>query len=281
MGWTNVASSVLTANTVIVVAGTPNAGIFVYSPVPAAGNLITSITATAGTDPYGNIYLAGTTSYSSTRYTRLFSGGLFLGPVSGGVPDTVNFGGLLEDDPSHMELIGISTGTGTTINPPIIRFIAGDDAKPTGTGSTPRLLLSDGFGTSAADFKITGSMIHADLGETSETWHTPTLGANWAAGPAGGTVQAVQYRRDVQDNVVIVGAVHSTSAAPAATIFTLAAGWRPAITQRVAGIVNNAGAMSAVTMEINSSGAVSITPNLAVSGADTYLTATVPLGTLP
>jgi len=34
-----------------------------YSPAPGTGNLISSTTAAAGTDAYGNVYLAGTTSY--------------------------------------------------------------------------------------------------------------------------------------------------------------------------------------------------------------------------
>jgi hypothetical protein len=38
-------------------------GFFAYSPAPGAGNLTTSVTGAAGTDPYGNAYLAGTSSY--------------------------------------------------------------------------------------------------------------------------------------------------------------------------------------------------------------------------
>lgn len=49
----------------VVVYGTgPNSGVFVYSASPAAGNLIGSITASTGTDPYGNAYLSGITSYN-------------------------------------------------------------------------------------------------------------------------------------------------------------------------------------------------------------------------
>jgi hypothetical protein len=38
-------------------------GFFGYSPAPGPGNLRISITAVAGTDPYGNAYLQGVTTY--------------------------------------------------------------------------------------------------------------------------------------------------------------------------------------------------------------------------
>lgn len=40
-----------------------SAGAFFYSGTPALGNLIASITTAAGTDQFGNVYLAGNTSY--------------------------------------------------------------------------------------------------------------------------------------------------------------------------------------------------------------------------
>ncbi len=49
MGWTN---QVVRASEVII-AGAPDA-LLVYSPAPAAGTLIASISATTGPDPYGN-----------------------------------------------------------------------------------------------------------------------------------------------------------------------------------------------------------------------------------
>jgi hypothetical protein len=40
-------------------------GIFTYSSVPAFGNLVTSSTGAAGTDPFGNAYLLGLVTYSN------------------------------------------------------------------------------------------------------------------------------------------------------------------------------------------------------------------------
>ena len=48
---------------VLIAAGAPGSGLFVYSGPPAAGNLIGSIAAANGTDLFGNAYLAGFTSY--------------------------------------------------------------------------------------------------------------------------------------------------------------------------------------------------------------------------
>lgn len=48
---------------VLINGSTPGSGLFVYSGVPAAGNLIESIAATTGTDAFGNNYLAGDTVY--------------------------------------------------------------------------------------------------------------------------------------------------------------------------------------------------------------------------
>src|SRR5215467_1922803 len=49
----------------IVTSGGGFTGLFVYSPGPGANNLIASTAAQAGTDPYGNHYLAGETTYNN------------------------------------------------------------------------------------------------------------------------------------------------------------------------------------------------------------------------
>jgi hypothetical protein len=45
-------------------------GLFVYSPSPATGNLVASIAAAAGTDPYGNAYKPGFTTYASGSFIQ-------------------------------------------------------------------------------------------------------------------------------------------------------------------------------------------------------------------
>lgn len=54
-------SNLVNARRVVVFGAT--GGIFVYNGTPALGNLIGTITPGAGTDPYGNAYVGGVTSY--------------------------------------------------------------------------------------------------------------------------------------------------------------------------------------------------------------------------
>lgn len=59
-------SGVLIARKVIIIGTT--GGLFVYSPTAALGNLVASIAAQDGTDPYGQPYLHGITSYQITGH---------------------------------------------------------------------------------------------------------------------------------------------------------------------------------------------------------------------
>lgn len=67
MGWRD---PVQVASTVIVPAITGSfTGVFVYSGSPTTGNLIASMAPAPGTDPYGNPYFVGVTSYNNTAGT--------------------------------------------------------------------------------------------------------------------------------------------------------------------------------------------------------------------
>lgn len=66
MGWSNVAGVVLQATTVIISGGAATLeGIFVYAGNPATGNLILSVAAQAGTDPYGNSFPQGYAAFGT------------------------------------------------------------------------------------------------------------------------------------------------------------------------------------------------------------------------
>jgi hypothetical protein len=67
---------------VLIQAGTPGSGLFVYSGAPAGGNLIYSVTAATGTDPFGNSYLAGETSYNNAASPSPIAYNLNLGSVT-------------------------------------------------------------------------------------------------------------------------------------------------------------------------------------------------------
>lgn len=116
------------------------------------------------------------------------------------------------------------------------------------------------------------------------TWQTPTLGTGWATGPSGGSVQNIQYRFDTQDNVYIVGSLHTTSTTPSSTLFTLPGpvkNYVPNIEQRFITAFNNAGTISASLIQVQSpSGNVVVSPTPTVANADIYINAIFPRGNI-
>jgi hypothetical protein len=115
---------------------------------------------------------------------------------------------------------------------------------------------------------------------TTPTWQTPTLGSGWAAGTS--TYQALRYRKDdLGDTLIITGAVHSTSSTPAGVLFTLPAGYRPAVDQRPPCMANAGAVYSGHSLMINhSTGTVTPDPAFSASSADLYVNVFVPLGNI-
>lgn len=86
-GWTINVDGSAEFNNITIRGGTTVGGTSLYyNGTPAAGNLIASITASSGTDSFGNAYLAGITTYAtdaSGRYTQMQDDGeLALGYTS-------------------------------------------------------------------------------------------------------------------------------------------------------------------------------------------------------
>jgi hypothetical protein len=76
--WTNQIVDLI----VVSAASSGFSGFFVYSPSPAAGNLLVSIAAQTGKDPYGNTYLSNITGYENDAgtwlATQIGGGGIFF-----------------------------------------------------------------------------------------------------------------------------------------------------------------------------------------------------------
>jgi hypothetical protein len=74
--------------------------LLIYSSTPASGNLIASISATGGTDGFGNVYVAGSVTYSGTAYSQITSGVLQFSAspsqFSPAVVQTLNTEGFLD-----------------------------------------------------------------------------------------------------------------------------------------------------------------------------------------
>lgn len=68
----------------VIVSGGSNSGVFVYSGTPGAGDLVATMIAAGGLDPYGNAMQAGVTSYNTQfgSYAELDAGFLKLGTAS-------------------------------------------------------------------------------------------------------------------------------------------------------------------------------------------------------
>jgi hypothetical protein len=189
---------------VLIAAGTPGSGLFVYSAAPAAGNLIESIAATGGTDLFGNTYLAGHVTYgpgpvgqrAATQLSQQTLG-YYLAPSASGA--YVLKAQIFFNGSGNITLEPVSTG--------VIQ-------------ATQEIVAS-----------VPGSP------GTAEVWNPMTLLNSWAN--VGGFAVA-QYRKVASppNSVEIVCALDATSAS-AATFFTLPAGYVPASSQPVCAMGEN------------------------------------------
>jgi hypothetical protein len=166
-------------------------GLFAYSPAPGAGNLIASISAVAGTDPYGNAYRAGLTTYDSfgdlanltAQTLTLHNAGAEFRPaqVTGGGGTLLLISG--QDNPADVALIAQFLSRNTSVS-----------------GISGGLFLAEDTGAIAATARIlelAGSIAmtgnaHRVVAGAEETFHTLTLQNGWTA-----NAPALQYRRVV------------------------------------------------------------------------------------
>ena len=278
MTWSN-NSPVIEAFTVIIASGSAGQGLFVYNGTPAAGNLIASIASTAATDSFGNPYPQGIGS---------FNGGLALQPTiianSGqlrlsNTPQGAASDGILEPlFPTGGVLL--SSGTGSFPDAVQEQWIPGNSGAVTGTSSTPRITLTSADVLSPVDVLLSGSVIATNNAGTAVTWASPTPGSGWALGPSAGSVQHLQYRQDAENNLFLVGAIHTTSATPSGSVATIATD-HPIIAQRFVGVINNAGTPNMCFLEVSAGGTLSIAPTPTTANVDLYVLATLPLGIIP
>ena len=108
-----------------------------YSAAPAAGNLVASIAAAAGTDAFGNSYLAGVVAYNPGSGLAQELGpnsfNLLTGAAGGGGPWTIH--GFIDLVGGNL-VIGGASASGTSI------FISPDTAQPVTISGTPTIIQS-------------------------------------------------------------------------------------------------------------------------------------------
>lgn len=282
MGWTNTASSVLTANTVIVVANAPNTGIFLYSGTPTTGNLVASITAAAGTDPYGNAYTSGFTAYRGLGFVTdvtMRRGAILFGNASTNFTNSA----ILTQDLITGGNLTFSTGTGSTPQLDSIRMqlLAGLTGVSTGNANVPAVSMLDGAVSSAVDLQLSGSVVNTGIAGTPTLWQTPSYNAGWAGGDVAGTFRPMQFRFDAMNNLYLSGAFHTTSATPSTFAFVLPAAYRPTTNQRAAAISVNGATVTAGYFQVGLNGNTGFFTLPTAANVDVYFSGIFPLGNLP
>lgn len=296
--WSNSATNLI----VLVEQASGFSGVFGYSPAPGAGNLVFSLTAAAGTDPYGNAYAAGLTMYSADGTINLWDtaatwnaipsgAGIQIGVGAGSVsqtfaPEVVN--GVTWADGAVGATLASRLGTNTpetflvspnnAANPGVNAAIGLYGAPQTSNGDVLSEMIVDAHRT-WINADVIGWITSAWIKE-AETWHAPSLGSGWASGPSGGSFRGLRYRLDAEDNLVISGVVHTTSTTPSATLFTLPAGWRPLAGERPGITFNKAGAYTAGSLEIATTGVCTVDPVPTATSQDAYIYVCVPMGNI-
>jgi hypothetical protein len=181
------------------------------------------------------------------------------------------------------------TSLATATDPDPVRALAlsGHDSQPTGSSTTPMLLITDGNGTGTGDIGVSGSVIKTGLFGASETWHTPTFGSGWAStgsfdGASG--YHGMQYRFDAEDNVWIYGCAKTTTGATG-TIFTLPPAYTPPLRGFITANLSPAGGNGTpMLVQVTDTGAVNYSAGASgqtpTANDEVFINGKFPLGNL-
>ena len=237
----------------LVVSAVPGgfSGEFKYSPGPGFGNLIGSSAAAAGTDPFGNAFLAGDTTYANL-------GGTFFAKQNNGAADTFYTAATEAGPWSQVAAIAwsgvnnalvvqaLGSGTGNLALVPGAQVLVGET-----TSITSALL--EVRGTVA-----TSGTVEAIVSGTLETWHAATLDAGFTG--VGSPLPGFEFEPVNGGRVRLRGVVDLTANEPSGTaMFTLPSGYRPAFTSAYSTPNNLSGAvLGAADVTVAPSGAVAL-----------------------
>jgi hypothetical protein len=259
-GWNNQLVSLI-----IITAGTGFTGLFMYSPVPGTGNLVTSIAPAAGVDPFGNPYPAGVTvgKYPGVQANLgvtpsgvgimqfLLNSGLFSNPeIVGAITGSPNFADLGLIGPSNTNpsfddsiSVGLNSSDGVSSSANLSTFY-NSVAGPVFTYFT---IDASGVGIRAAS-QVTATQPGTGTPATpaqSEVWHDlrPLTGS--FVGTIAGRYPP-QYRKCADGDIEVVGCVQFPGTGGPnfnnITFANLPAGWRP---------LSNSGFRGLTTFETN------------------------------
>ena len=192
-----------------------------YNGTPATGNLVASISATAGTDPYGNTYLAGVNVYAVSNGQNVFAN------LNGGA---VNMG--LLNSPTTAAVIGY--GTLTIGSNQYTASVVGSPVTGGNTGSlsltSNGLYVLDAAGARPTNVYVSGVVLATDnAGNVLTTQTVSSYNTNWAGNTSYGslgTVETLSYKLLPDGRVHVHGAFKTGSSAPTTnTVFMLPNGY--------------------------------------------------------
>jgi hypothetical protein len=279
--WSNNTSSLI----VLIEEVSGFSGIFGYSPAPGAGSLVFSLSAAAGTDPYGNKYPVGLTVYDPGNFlfANMQAGKFLWGQIVAGAADFADAGEIAVDTAGDTVIVGNAAALTAFTDAVKLRLVSGEPNQHGGLNLAPYLLLLDAAGTSQVDLGLSGALVKVNLSGAFESWQAPQLVAGWSAGGFSGD-QAWQYRRDGMDNLVLDGELTSP-AVPAGTTTSilstpLPVAYRPAKGHRFPIFQSTGNGVFAQGI-VHSDGNVFVTNATALgAGAILGFEVTIPLGNI-
>lgn len=292
-GWSN-----QTSRRIVVVVGTPYSGIFFYDPVIGHGDLLLSIAADAGTDPYNNSYPQG--------FSFGFSGSaqVVIGTLGGSPLMYFPTGNADTHNSAAIQTITQGSGTGeydqiqvlgaqsTAQNDSVLTTWLGSSEDgtqqpqiqeyyhdPSGTYHLYRLLTFAGNASTGSVTAVEpGTGTSRANAAVPEVWHVVGTAGNPAFGTgftSGGTDQIPRFRMEGTAGGVcrLDGVLYSSAATAAgATGFTLPVGYRPTTRKRYVCSTNASGnALGGADIDVLPTGAVTVGPAMNAAGQQVVL----------
>lgn len=247
MGWQNIFAAVIQAgNTTIINSG----GLFVYNGIPALGNLVVSLTPSAGVDKYGNVYQVNETVYGPNgAYINTSSLGgagnnpaiLFRGQSATHMSlnpqilsQILNAG--LANEQENITITSGKAGSGLD-DAAIALYSESADGTIQATyileaGGTQLASLNKGRFTFNTPITSTSGTQTAQTTVLTDTWHRVTVFDNgWAA--SGGNANGMAYRLTTDQELEIVFEMINATAVGNSLVITFTGPAVPAIPQNL------------------------------------------------
>lgn len=273
-------------NNVVIRNGTVVSGTnLYYSGTPAFGNLVGSISSAAGTDSFGNGYLAGFTVYDpGINFTQMHSGFILVGQIIGGVPDTSQASEIIISG-SALDILGpTDTANGFPIRS-LIEVVSGTNGVLV-PGSTEPFVRLVSNGSSVASMTLTGAVTKATSLGNPYAWQTPTYSTNWSGSTTFNGVtgeQTLRFRPDAEDNVIVQGVFKAGAVAPVNPVFMLPTAFIPKQRAKLVALRNNGGVVTAGMIDVTTAGNFNVSAafGLGIAANNEYVvTGSYPLGNL-